>query len=216
MSDSLRDQLLQLGFKAPARPKDEQRRGAGPGRPRKEGVSRGDRPAQGAQSDRGKGRPQERRGGTGAPGRKGPGKGSEMDLARAYAMRQQAEKAERQREEQARQEEARRKREARQALAQLLEGKAQNVADAELPRHFEFGGKIRRVYVTDAQFKAINAGELGVVQLAGRYLVVDRAVARDAAAILPAALALLVDPDAPEGGDEYADPRYRVPDDLVW
>ena len=26
----------------------------------------------------------------------------------------------------------------------------------------------------------------------------------------------LVDPDAPAGDDPYADPKYQVPDDLVW
>lgn len=200
MSDSLRDQLMQLGFKPASKPKDQRRDG---GRKHAEHGRRG-----GAQ-DRAAPSP-------GGGKRKGRSGGSEMDLGRAYALRQQAEKAERQRAEQARQEEARRKREARQKLAQLLDGKAQNLAEAELPRHFEFGGKIRRVYVTEAQFKAINGGELGVVQHAGRYLLVDAAVAREADAILPGALALLVDPDAPEGGDEYSDPRYRVPDDLVW
>ena len=30
------------------------------------------------------------------------------------------------------------------------------------------------------------------------------------------ALALKVDPSAPAGDDPYADPRYQVPDDLVW
>ena len=200
MSDSLRDQLLQLGFKPAPKPKDQRRDGArkDAGRARRDGAP--SKPAaQGAAKRKG-----------GRPG------GSEMDLGKAYALRQQAEKAERQRAEQARQEEARRKREARQKLAQLLEGKARNAPDAELPRHFEFGGKIRRVYVTEAQFKAINAGELGVVQNAGRYLLVDASVAREADAILPGALALLVDPNAPEGGDEYSDPRYQVPDDLVW
>src|SRR5690606_14077704 len=149
-------------------------------------------------------------------GKGGAAREGEMDLGKAYALRQQAEKEERRRAEQARQEQARLKREAKQKLAQLLEGKARNAPEAELPRHFEFAGKIRRVYVTEAQFKAINAGELGVVQHAGRYLVVDAAVAREAAAVMPGSLALLVDPDAPEGGDEYSDPRYRVPDDLVW
>ena len=34
--------------------------------------------------------------------------------------------------------------------------------------------------------------------------------------IFPAAVALKVDPDAPAGEDPYADPKYQVPDDLVW
>lgn len=236
MSDSLKDQLMQLGFKPKAEPRRDDasrnrpqggNRGAG-----KHGAAeRGPRGAGGqggkpGTRNHGAGGKGERAGPADAAGRgrrgRGAGQGQagrrdgEMDLAQAYALRQRQEQSERAREEQARQEEARLRREARQKLAQLLEGKAQNQADAELARHFEFGGKIRRVHVNEAQFKAINAGELGVVQLAGRYLVVDAALAREAAAIVPGALALLVDPNAAEGGDEYADPRYQVPDDLVW
>ena len=206
MSNSLKDQLLQLGFKqaAPAREERKPRHGGKPPGPRQQ-----------------QGRPHGR---ADAAGKRQPGRGpdaaaanaAEIDLARAYALRQRQEQSERAREEQARQAEAKARREARQKLAQLLEGKALNAADAELARHFEFGGKIRRVHVTEPQFRAINAGELGVVQLGGRYVLVEAGVARDAAALVPGALALLVDPASTEGGDEYADPRYRVPDDLVW
>ena len=34
--------------------------------------------------------------------------------------------------------------------------------------------------------------------------------------LFAAAVALKVDPSAPAGEDPYADPRYQVPDDLVW
>ena len=50
----------------------------------------------------------------------------------------------------------------------------------------------------------------------GRYLLVTAAVLAEAEAIFPACVALKVDPDAPAGDDPYADPQYRVPDDLVW
>ena len=42
------------------------------------------------------------------------------------------------------------------------------------------------------------------------------AVLAEAKAIFPDAVALEVDPNAPPGSDEYADPQYQVPDDLVW
>ena len=32
----------------------------------------------------------------------------------------------------------------------------------------------------------------------------------------PAAIALRVDPDAPAADDPYSDPKFQVPDDLVW
>jgi len=87
---------------------------------------------------------------------------------------------------------------------------------AEIARHFDYGGKIKRIYVTGAQLKLLNAGELGVVQLDGRYLVVDAALLAQAEAIFAPAIALKVDRDAAAGDDPYADPQYKVPDDLVW
>ncbi|MGH8028724.1 MAG: DUF2058 domain-containing protein, partial [Arenimonas sp.] len=49
-----------------------------------------------------------------------------------------------------------------------------------------------------------------------RYLLVDAATLAGAEVIFPAAIALKVDPNAPPGDDPYADPRFQVPDDLVW
>ena len=140
----------------------------------------------------------------------------ELDLARAYALRQQQEKADAQRAERERQAEAQRRKEARQKLHTLLQTNTLNVPSAELPRHFECGGKIRRVYVTEEQFRAVNAGELAVVQAGGRYCLVTPAIADQAEALMPGSRVLHVDPNAQDGSDDYADPRYQVPDDLVW
>ena len=70
--------------------------------------------------------------------------------------------------------------------------------------------------ITADQLRALNAGELGVVQRNGRYLLVTAATLAEAEAIFPAAVALKVDPDAPASDDPYSDPKYQVPDDLVW
>ena len=43
-----------------------------------------------------------------------------------------------------------------------------------------------------------------------------RRLVAEAEAIFAPAVALKVDPDAPAGDDPYADPKYQVPDDLVW
>lgn len=193
MSSSLRDQLIGLGFKPSA---DSGRKGR-PGGPKDGRDGRGGkRPAATVVS---------------------PRLEEEIDLARAYALRAQKEKEERLEAERRKQKEARQRREARAKLAELLQGKALNVEDAEIPRHFEYGGKIKRVYVTPEQLKALNAGELGVVQLNGRYLLVTAEVLAKAESIFPDAVALKVDPGAPDEEDEYySDPKYRVPDDLVW
>jgi uncharacterized protein YaiL (DUF2058 family) len=91
-----------------------------------------------------------------------------------------------------------------------------NVADAEHVRHFEYGGKIRRVHVSAEQLKALNAGELGVIQIDGRYSLVSAETALAAREILATHVALLVDPNAPVADDPYSDPLYQVPDDLIW
>ena len=140
----------------------------------------------------------------------------DIDLAKAYAIRAQREKDERIAAEKAKQEEARIKREARAKLAEFVKDKSLNVADAEIARHFPYGGKIKRIYVTPDQLKALNAGELGVVQMEGRYLLVTAEVLAQAEAIFAQAVALKVDPNAPTGEDPYSDPMFQVPDDLVW
>lgn len=210
MSDSLRDQLLGLGFKpapkAPQQPKagqperkPEPKHGGKPGahKPAHKHGKAGNRPQQGKPFAK-------------------PRTQEEIDLAKAYALRAQKEKDERIEAERQKQEEARQRREAKAKLEALLKDKGLNTADAEHVRHFPYGGKIKRIHVTEAQLKSLNAGELGVVQLNGRYLLVDAATLAEAEAVFPPAVALKVDPNAPAGDDPYSDPKYQVPDDLVW
>jgi uncharacterized protein YaiL (DUF2058 family) len=194
MSDTLRDQLLGLGFKPQPKPerKPDDRRPHG--KPAAHDARK--------REHRGGGKP---RGGQG-----------DIDLAKAYAIRAQREKDERIEAERLKQEAARERREARARLAQLMQGKALNDPAAEIARHFEYGGKIKRIHVTEAQLRALNAGELGVIQMDGRYLLVDAATLDLAEATFASAVALRVDPAAPAGEDPYADPKYQVPDDLVW
>ncbi|SFR80309.1 Uncharacterized conserved protein YaiL, DUF2058 family [Stenotrophomonas maltophilia] len=225
MSDTLRDQLLGLGFKPAPKP---ERKNDGPrrdGRPQGKGGNSNGKP-QGA--GKGEHTPGERRGPGGAPGRPGQHRGQgpqgprrprsaeEMDLAKAYAIRAQKEKEERIEAERLKQEEARQRREAKAKLEELLKDKGLNDEAADIARHFPYGGKIKRIYVTAAQLTALNAGELGVVQLNGRYLLVTAEVLNQAEAVFAASVALKVDPDAPAEDDPYADPQYQVPDDLVW
>lgn len=217
MTDSLRDQLLGLGFK-PA-PKPERKpspRPEGPHSPRNDA-----RPGH---------RPPEKRRAPGADAHK-PGKAhtahgkgayakprsrEDIDLGKAYAIRAQREKDERIEAERQKQEQARQRREARAKLTEFAKDKGLNDPAAEIARHFDYGGKIKRIYVNAAQLKALNAGELGVIQLDGRYVLVDASTLAEAEAIFAPAIALKVDPNAPVADDPYADPQFQVPDDLVW
>ncbi|PNS07902.1 DUF2058 family protein [Solilutibacter silvestris] len=200
MTDTLRDQLLGLGFKPVPKPaKPPARPAAAPAK---------GKPAHAVRKDgKGNSPPPHKR--------KAPPSGG-MDLGKAYAMRAEHEKAERIEAERLRQEEARLRREARERLAVFLADKALNAEDADIARHFEYGGKIKRIYVTADQLVRLNAGELGVVQLNGRYLLVDTGVLVEAERIFAQAVAFKVDPDALAADDPYADPQFQVPDDLVW
>jgi uncharacterized protein YaiL (DUF2058 family) len=199
MSDSLKDQLLGLGFKpAPKPERNPARKPSPPQRERKPAAGKGGQASAKGRAER-KPRPR-----------------PEMDLGKAFALRAQQEKQERIDAERQKQEQARLRREAKARLAQLLDGKALNDPAADIARHFDYGGKIKRIHVTAAQLKALNGGELGVVQLDGRYLLVPATLLAEAESIFAPAIALKVDPDAPAAGDPYADPQYQVPDDLVW
>src|SRR5574343_838791 len=168
MSDSLKDQLLGLGFK-PA-PKPERRPTPKPSpHPARSGSKAG--------HGRGKPRPS----------------AEEMDLAKAFALRSAQEKREREQAEREKQEKALAKKQAKEAVARLLEGKALNSESAEIARHFMYGGKIKRVYVTPEQLTALNAGELGVVQFNGRYCLVSKDVTLAVRDLLPALVALYCD-----------------------
>ncbi|TWI03744.1 uncharacterized protein YaiL (DUF2058 family) [Luteimonas cucumeris] len=220
MSDTLRDQLLGLGFKPVPKPdkpvRSEKGRVAEPAaRAPRPGRPQPNRPQSHKPAG---GRPPHARPAQGHPGgaQGKPRSQQEIDLAKAYAIRAQKEKDERIEAERLKQEEARKRREAKAKLAELLKDKALNDPAAEIARHFDYGGKIKRIYVSAAQLKSLNAGELGVVQLDGRYLLVTAALLAEAESIFSPAVALKVDPDAPAADDPYADPQYQVPDDLVW
>lgn len=214
MSDSLRDQLLGLGFKPDPTPTAKSQPQAKPA-PRTGPGAQNQRRSDRTQANYP--RPQSAR----PPRAENPKPGTsrtrqEIDLAKAYAIRAQKEKDERIEAERIKQEDARVRREAKATLTVMLKDKALNDPAADIARHFDYGGKIKRVHVTAPQLKALNAGELGVVQLDGRYLLVAAATLAEAETIFPPAVALKVDPHASAGDDPYADPQYQIPDDLVW
>ncbi|MGB0135033.1 DUF2058 domain-containing protein [Dokdonella sp.] len=189
MADSLRDQLLKSGLvqklRSEARPAE---RPARPARTENKGCPSASRPPKGKS------------------GRNG--NAGEIDLARAYGLRDRAEREQKDLEKKQAEQRAREKAERKQKLAALLSDKALNKQDAEIPRHFPHGEKIRRVYCTAEQLAEVNSGSLAVVQYRGRYLLVSREIGLKAGEISPEALILLCDPDAAAEDD--------VPADLVW
>lgn len=201
MANSLRDQLLKAGLVSKSKPESLPRpkSGAARGGPKKGPRANGDDRVAPPHSRNGnrRGRPQDHR------------SSGELDLARAYALRAKAEAAERRREQAEIERQARLRKERKQKLAKALEGASLNKPDVDRMRHFEYGGKIRRVHVDDDQLSRLNAGELAVVQQAGRYLLVTRQVAEQIRTFAPEHIALLVQPGT-VGDDD------GIPDDLVW
>lgn len=185
MSESLRDQLLKAGFASKPESKPQ---------PAAKKPQLGQRPQQ---------RPLQQR-----PQQQRPRRDGEIDLAKAYALRDRNERETRAREQREAEQRARERKERKQKLAALLSDKALNDATAEIPRHFPHANKIRRIYVTAEQLPRLNGGELAIAQFAGRYLLVTRETGVAAQAIDPDALVLLCDPLAVDDDG--------VPANLVW
>lgn len=133
------------------------------------------------------------------------------DLERAWAARRREEQADKERVKQKRlaDQEARRRRNVE--LEALLKGRSLNVNDAELPRYFEHLGRIRRVMCTTEQRTAVNDGQLGIVNLRGRYWIVEPEVVAKWKEVAPDLVPDLTakEPDEPDG-------YPPVPDDLTW
>lgn len=193
MSHSLKDQLLGLGFKPAPKPERKPDKAPHPpGKPVRTKTS-------------------------GHPGKPKPKQSQEeIDLAKAFALRTQQEKRERDLAEQAKQAAALQKKISKEQVGKLLEGGVLNVAEADIARHFSYGGKIKRIYVTAAQLAALNAGELGVVQFNGRYCLTTRENTLAVRELLPSLVALYCDGNEESLPEGYDDPKYQVPDDLIW
>jgi len=217
MAESLRDQLLKSGLVKDVR---EEKRNPSPARQGQNSSASGqpyagNRPKQGGKPQGGRpnqgGRPPQHAGKPGKPAQRSqPRPDGEIDLAKAYAIRAQTDASERRKAEAEAAEAARLRKERKRKIEELLKGKALNLAEADQVRHFPYGDKIRRVHVDAAQLAALNAGELGVVQQGGRYLVVDKTVIEALRELAPEFIALMVDPNAKDESDD------GVPDDLMW
>jgi uncharacterized protein YaiL (DUF2058 family) len=186
MTDSLRDQLMKLGFapKKPEPPKHRHVHGKpqGQGKPKPQGKPVQPVPKRDTRSQ------------------------EEIDLAKAYALRAKAEREEAEALKREAERKAQEKRERKIKMAALLEGKALNVADAEHPRHFEHGGKIKRVYCTEPQIAAINAGDLGIVMQDGHFRIVARDIALAVRELEPRCLVLLLEPGEFEATEAEPEP----------
>ena len=90
--------------------------------------------------------------------------GGEIPLDKAWALRDKAEQQAADRARQRKQAEDRRRREINRRIREIVDARRLNDPEAEVARHFMFRGRIRKLYVTPDQNRALAAGELGLVR----------------------------------------------------
>jgi len=182
MADSLQDQLRQLGL---AKERKASARKPPPGKAKRRAADK-----RSASSQQGK-------------------KERELSLNEAWALRAREEKRRAAQARARKQEEDRKRREINKAILAIVKPNRLNRDDAEVARNFMFRGRIRKVYVTPDQHKALGEGSLGLVYLTGGYHV-----------LAPEHIQAVVkiDPDhvIDLAGEEPEDAEFPVPDDLLW
>jgi uncharacterized protein YaiL (DUF2058 family) len=190
MSKSLQDQLLALGLanKKPKEARQPSRRVPG---------KAGQQPGAVNSPKKGQGRGEQVSGG-------------EVSLDRAYALRKQEEKKQADTARKRKRAEDRQRRQLNKEIRAIVSKHRLNEANAEVPRHFMYRGRIRKINVTPDQLKALNTGEFGIAYLSGGYHLL-------APEHLDAVRKLSADhiPDLATGEPEEEN-EYPVPDDLTW
>jgi len=146
--------------------------------------------------------------------RRGQGRGAksagELSLDQAYALREREEQRLAQRARQQKLEEDRRRRQVNKAIRDIVSAQRQNRDDADIPRNFMFNGRIRKIYVSAEQQRALSAGELGIVYLSGSYHLLGPEALASVRGISSEHVVDL----GLEAGEE--DAEHPVPDDLIW
>ena len=136
-------------------------------------------------------------------------KNSELSLDEAWALREREERRQAGRARQAKLAEERRRREINEKIRAIVGSGRLNRDDAAVPRHFLFNGRIRKLYVTPEQQRALVAGEIGIVYLTGGYHLLPAEAVESVRKISAEHVVDLQDDDSDEDD-------HPVPDDLVW
>ena len=190
MSKSLQDQLLALGLtsKRPEKTRKLSRRAP---------AKAGQRPGTGSSPKKERGLEKRAAGG-------------EMSLDRAYSLRKQEEKTQADTARKRKQAEDRCRRRLNQEIRAIVSKHRLNDAKAEVPRHFMYRGRIRKINLTPDQLKALNAGEFGIAYLSGGY----HLLAPEHVEVVRKLSSEHV-PDLASGNSEEPE-EFPVPDDLTW
>lgn len=135
--------------------------------------------------------------------------GGEISLDKAWQLRDREAHQRAERKRRQKQEEGRKRREVNRQIKAIVEAKRLNAQDADVARNFMFRGRIRKVYVTAEQNRALSGGEMGLAYLTGGYHLLD---AETVEAVRAIAADHVVDLDSDSGEEE----EFPVPDDITW
>ena len=198
MPRSLQDQLMDLGLATEAQlTKNKPKSGPGKGRKGRSGKKPRGGKAAGPRNDQQRAR-NASSGGKSAPSSNRAGKRQQGELSpEERAVRQQVHK--------------------------LITDTHQPRGDeAQTPFHFVKGSRVKRIYVTAEQQRALSGDELAVAAMKGRHYLIPMETARQIRELIPQYYVSMGSEQvaAPSGDakgdvdDEYA--GYEVPDDLMW
>ena len=132
-----------------------------------------------------------------------------LSLRKAYALKEREEQRQSDQARSKKRAEDRKRREINNEIRKLVNQHRLNRQEAEIGRNFMFKGRIRKVYVTAEQLKALNSGDLGIVYLSGGYHLLPAEQVESVRKLSAQHV-----PDLSVGSDEDGD--HPVPDDLVW
>lgn len=180
MSKSLQDQLLELGLA------NKKQQGKKPRKPHAR-SSGGSRP----------------------PAAKNEKRDAGLSLDKAYALRRREEQKQADKARRKKQAEDRQRRLINQEIRKLVEQHRLNSDQAEIARNFMFRGRIRKLYVTADQHKALSKGDIGIVYLSGGYHLLGQEQ-------LEAVSKIAADHVVDLAGNETEEEEFPVPDDLSW
>lgn len=139
----------------------------------------------------------------------------EISLAKAYAVKAKQEKQAHDKALNEKLELERKRREANKTVQDLVKKHALNAENADIARFFQFGNKIRKLYLTKAQQKDLNANQSGIVHFKGRFYLLALEHFLKAQTVKPESVAFFYDPNEAQAHSDGGD-YPEVPDDLMW
>jgi uncharacterized protein YaiL (DUF2058 family) len=142
---------------------------------------------------------------------------ADKDEAKKLAQKALEEKQARDRELNRQQQDEREARAREAQVVNMVETQAISRKGGDTAYQFADGGKIKKLYVTEAQFAQLVKGQIAVVRKGDGYELVPTVVAekirtRDASVVV--VLNTRVEKQEAEEDDPYKD--YVIPDDLMW